>query len=243
MKNLKLLISTLVLFVLLVFLLSFSKIRYNKTIIKDLDINIQNSPGNFFLNPVFIKESLKKNPSIRMNGERKDISISEIEEQLNKSTFIQNADVYISDDNQLTLNIKEEVPLARIIEKGEKFYLTESGRKMSLSNQHSAEVILINGDYNEKELTELYEFLLAMNEDKLFKTIVIGVSKQKDNSYNLMTSLGHCSIQIGSLEDASEKMKKFHVFYHQRMKFLPIDYYKTIDLQYKSQIVAKTNEL
>ncbi len=238
MKNRITWAKTFGLFSLLLFLLAFSYNRYENRKLGDVKVKIDYSKGNHFVSNQVINELLTNNlndyPQIALH----EINVSEMEKELNQYPFIKNAQVYITNNGHLFTDIIQEVPVVRVASNKESFYITHEGNKIPLSNHFSAKVFLLDGNIKKDEYTKISELANALNEDKLLKTLVAGIHKDKHNSFILLTADGEYSIEIGEIAHLKEKIENFNIFYNQYLSKNSESPYRKINLNYINQIIA-----
>ena len=124
--------------ILLVFVFLFSiGILYasnyfnNNRLIEDIDVVIQPN-SSFYISTDSVKNSIKK----YIYTSKDSISITKIEDELDKNTFVEKSQVYTAVGHKLFVNIKQKEPVARIITNDSIFYLDKNSSFMSLSKLH-----------------------------------------------------------------------------------------------------------
>ena len=87
----------------------------SNTIIKNLNIVIQNNDENPFITENDIKTFFSERKDSLINNQYKNINIPDLEKALNSHPAIQNADVAGDIDGELKINIIQRTPVLRII--------------------------------------------------------------------------------------------------------------------------------
>ncbi len=205
---------------------------------------------NIVINPLssndhFVNEKLiKKILFSRIEKIEKKIGqlcILRMEKQLNDYPFIKKSEVFIDVDGTLNIKVLQKEPILRIKNgnKEKEYYLTKEAENLELSSFYSSKVILAKGSFSKEEKKHLANLVKEINSDELLKNQIISIKKTAHNLFFLIPKIGNHQIILGDLEDFKSKLNKLKAFYKQYLNKIEINQYKSIDLQYKDQVVAK----
>lgn len=222
----------------LAFLVSFSAQRHACKELKDIKIKIDHESGTYFVNDSLVRILIDGNKLKVSDIPLGNLNISEVEQTLNKSSFIKKSEVFQNINGEMSVEITQETPIARINTGNDEYYLTKELTKIPLSNLYSAEVVLVGGKIQEEDFEGLKELMMFMSADKLLKKHIIAVKKQQPNSFILLVNKGDYVIEFGELKDFDKKFEKLKLFYKQYLGKVGMNYYKTINLKFNNQIVA-----
>ncbi|SMC87782.1 cell division protein FtsQ/DivIB [Moheibacter sediminis] len=223
---------------ILAFLVSFSAQRHACKELKDIKIKIDHESGTYFVNDSLVRILIDGNKLKVSQIPLGNLNISEVEQTLNKSSFIKKSEVFQNIDGEMSVEITQETPVARVNTGEDEYYLTKELTKIPLSNLYSAEVMLVGGKIEEEDFKGLNELLKFVMADKLLKKHIIAVKKQQPNSFILLVNKGDYIIEFGELKDFEKKFEKLKLFYNQYLGKVGMNYYKTINLKFNNQIVA-----
>lgn len=223
---------------ILVFLVSFSAQRHACKELKDIKIKIDHESGTYFVNDSLVRILIDGNKLKVSQIPLGNMNISEVEQTLDKSSFIKKSEVFQNIDGEMSVEITQETPVARVNTGEDEYYLTKELTKIPLSNLYSAEVMLVGGKIEEEDFIGLNELLKFIMADKLLKKHIIAVKKQQPNSFILLVNKGDYVIEFGELKDFDKKFEKLKLFYKQYLGKVGMNYYKTINLKFNNQIVA-----
>lgn len=238
MKRKWVLLKIVLLLMGLVFLLSFSQRQYELRDVKEVIKIINYANGNHFITEKTVDSILKNAHPDYPLMEMKRVSSRDMEDLLNQNDYISYANVYLKNDGILYTEVHQETPILRIHYNAEQYYISKTGKKLPLSNEYSAKVLIAEGDIEETEYQNLVQLMKIINEDNLLKTLVIGVRKESQNSFILLIDGGDYTLEVGKLENLKSKLKNFQVFhteYIQKTAEMP---YKKFNLRFNNQIVA-----
>ncbi len=213
------------------------KIHKNRNL-KKFNIIIDPLSKNHFINEEIIKNILFSRIE---NIEKKigQLCILRMEKKLNNYPFIKKSEVFLSVDGTLNIKIWQKEPILRIKDGNKEYYLTKDAENLELSPFYSSKVILAKGPFSKKEKKDLIKFVNFINYDELLKNQIISIKKNDHNLFILIPKIGNHYIILGNIKNFKNKLNKLKAFYKQYLNKIDINRYKSIDLQYKDQVVAK----
>lgn len=174
-----------------------------------------------------------------------------VERSLEENLFVKNAEVLLTADSKVKINIEQRVPILRVVDKlGVQYYMDKEGAKVPLSRHFTARTIVATGNIPPytpeflakekdllKDLFELTNFILA---DPLWNAMVEQVHLTGNDDFVLVPKIGDQSIILGKWDAGTpEKFKKLKTFYEEGMSREGWQKYKTIDLRYRNQVVCE----
>lgn len=237
MKNKWRILKILITVILLVFLLSFSLDRFSKQQLDNVSVRMTQGQEVYFVDEKDIKEIVKELNPTRKIG---DVSIPELEKQLNALPHVANANVYMNLNGKLNIEIEQHVPVFRLNNGGKQFYVDHHGEAFPVSRVYSHPAMLVNGNVTKKEYKDLVKLVEAINEDDFSRKFFVGISKENGN-YNLLTGDGIYKVEIGDLENIEFKLKGFKTFSEKYLVYQDPLKYKKISVRFDNQIVTTLN--
>lgn len=236
MKNKWRILKILVTVVLLGFLLSFSLKRFSQKPLENISVNLKQT-SVYFIDEKDIEEIVKKyNPT----GKIGDIDIPALEKKLNLLPAVDSANVYLNLNGNLNLDIKQRIPVFRLNNGGNDFYVDQKGIEFPISKNYSHPCMLVTGNVKKGEYEELAELIDKIDKDNFSKKYFIGISKEKGN-YNLLTSEGNYKVELGDLNNIDFKVKGFKTFVEKYLVYQDPEKFQKISIKYDNQIVAALN--
>ena len=226
--------------ILLVFVFLFSiGILYvsnyfnNNRLIQDIDVVIQPN-SSFYISTDSIKNSIKR----YIYTTKDSISITKIEDELDKNTFVEKSQVYTMVGHKLFVNVKQKEPVARIITNDSIFYLDKNSNFMSLSKLHSADVPIIFGFNQFSDLDYLTKISLMIRDDKFLNQNITQIIINDNQEINLKLSGLNTFIELGHNNKLEKKIQNLKAFYNRAVRKNDIEKYKEVNLQFENQVVA-----
>lgn len=181
-----------------------------------------------------------------------DIDIKRVEEVLEAQAFIADADAFVDDDLQLNIIVTQRVPLLRIIgESGQNYYLDEDGIRMPLSEKYTARVPVVTGNVMlwsdnfmgdpTNQLYQLVELARLIREDEFLNALIEQIYINNNGEWVLAPKVGDQVIHLGRYDKsgAENKLKRLKTFYRQGLPYEGWSKYKSFDLRYNDQVVAR----
>ena len=205
----------------------------NNRLIEDIDVVIQPN-SSFYISSDSIKESIKR----YIYTLKDSISISKIEDELDKNNFIEKSQVYTMVGNKLFVNVKQKEPVARVITNDSIFYLDKNSNFMSLSKLHSADVPIIFGFNQFSDLDYLTKISLMIRDDKFLNQNITQIIINDNQEINLKLSGLNTYVELGLNKKTEKKIQNLKAFYNRAISKNDIEKYRKINLQFENQVVA-----
>lgn len=179
------------------------------------------------------------------------VNIERAERVLERNPFILNADVYLDANDRMHIEVDQREPVLRIIaNNGLNYYLDIEGNKMPLSNVYAPHLLVATGsipphvpdfmDADKKHLlADVFKLADVIRADEVLNALVEQIYVANNGEITLIPKVGKQKIRLGKFADVDEKLWRLKVFYQEAMPYRGWRKYKTIDLRYGGQIVAK----
>ncbi|MGH1335245.1 MAG: cell division protein FtsQ/DivIB [Aureispira sp.] len=239
-----------------VILLIVAAVQYRKkSIVSDEGLTItiiNNEAGNKFIRERDVVELLFKEFRHAIVGQSlEQIDIEEVEQVLEEDIFIKDADVYVDALNNVHITIEQRVPVARIMDEVESsYYLDEEGDRVRTSSKFTARVMVVTGKigrYSENyrniphhRLGRVLKLVQFINADPFWKAQFEQIHIDHSGEATLIPKLGDHKVKFGQPhEDIEDKFHRLEVFYQDGLPVEGWDKYKSINLSFKGQVVAK----
>lgn len=231
---------------------SYGSKKVKSAEISDVKIEIKETEKGSFVNQIEVNDRLNNfySPSL-IDQSKSDLNVNEIDSLVTSSPFIKRSKTYTNVKGELFIEIDQEVPLFRVINKaGVGYYVSLDGRKFPLSTHKAARVMVATGNISEdipptdslttNTLKDLYKIALYLEKDEFFKALTGQLYVDKKGDVKLITkSEERHDIIIGDAQDLENKFDNLYQFYTKVLTVKGWNTYKTINLKFKNQIVAK----
>jgi cell division protein FtsQ len=227
----------------------------------ELKVQIDVSSGNYFVDELDIESQVFAKGYQAGKEPIMNIDLRMLESQFDEMPSVKKAEVYVTLNGNLRVDIKQRTPIVRVFTRTSSFYMDKAGYVMPLSDKYTAKVPVVNGalniDYSvvegqnfaapnelmkiNYESRKLYEaFLLA----KKFKEVPFWDAQFKqiyfkeDGDIELIPAVGNHVILIDGAENLDESLTKLMILYKEGLSKTGWNNYRIINLKYKDQIVC-----
>ncbi len=213
---------------------------------------VNNTANNDFIAAQDVRDILFKNFKHDIVGQPLElIDIEEIERVLEKSIFIKNAEIYIDALNKVHITIEQRIPIVRIMDLEEpSYYLDEEGTWVETSSKFTARVLVVTGNvgrYNanyktipHNRLRKILKLAQFIDKNPFWKAQIEQVNINNSGDATLIPKLGDQKIKFGDPEEKiADKFYRLKVFMEEGLPVEGWEKYRTIDLSFEKQVVAK----
>ncbi|MDR1746614.1 MAG: cell division protein FtsQ [Tannerella sp.] len=205
----------------------------------ELVISIVNKNKVNFLDENNIITMLKNADLYPVNRPLHTVNTYNIEQKLSSNGLILKVKAYKTPSGNVKIEITQKIPILRVFNAKESFYVDESGSIMPADYLHASYLPVASGAIERKlATTDLYKFALYLQKHDFWNHLIEQIYVHPDNEAELIPRVGDYRIILGSFDDFTEKMNNLQLFYEQAIPKLGWDKYKTINLKYKNQIVC-----
>ena len=183
------------------------------------------------------------------------VNMIAIMNHLNDNPWIESNNSYIDLDGVLNVSFKEYNPQLRVWSKdGRSVYVTQEGTVIPSSNIYIPYVLITNGNYDLRSDSVTYQlndsivedhniinalyWLKAIEGNPFVNNCVGQLYCNRKNEFELTVKGIEARVIIGDTCDAADKLRRLEIFIKQKGNSLEIQNMKSINLNYKNQIVC-----
>ena len=227
------------------FLLTFGLIFLSFVYKKENNIIFDISSENRFLNSEEIFDLTND-----IINDSSIIDLNYLEEKIKSNKFIKDIEIYNNLNNVVNININQFKPYARLINNiGDDYYIDKNGEIFPVSNKYSKRVLLIffknykNID-KEKNINffqngnEIFKLINYINRNDFYKKQISQINVLKDGEIIMIPQITKQKIYFGNTDNMEIKFKKLELFYKNILPTKGWNYYESVNLKFKNQIVC-----
>ena len=204
-----------------------------------VQIKVDTEEDLFFINTEIIEEMIFSKVDSLIGKEYEDINIYLLEEFVNEHPNIKKAELYLTLDGTLFVDVKQREPLVRVFEGNESYYLDEEMNRFELSGQYSARVLHVYWDkITESRISILGPLINLIDSDKFLNAQITAITFDENNEIALYPRVGAHKIILGEAEHFRKKLEKLKVFYRHGLGKVGWDRYSKINLKFQNQVVC-----
>ena len=229
--------------ILLVLILIFSigvlyasNFKNNSRIINKINVTIIPN-SSYFISADSIRNTINKHILISKDS----ISLFKIEREIDKNTYVEKSQVYMSIGQELNVDVKQKEPIGRVITADSIFYLDKNSNFMSLSKLKSSNVPIIFGFNEHSDLKYLTEISLMIKKDEFLNKNISQILIKDDQKIDLKIRGNNTIIEFGNNNRLKNKIQNLKAFYNRAISKNEIDKYKKINLRFENQVVVVKN--
>lgn len=241
--------------------LGFVNKEQDEILCKSMDIKVNQDNDLYFLNNIDVARLIKSRNKI-VGQPKAAVNTTDIEKALNSHPNIANAEVSISIDGKLKVEVKQRKPILRLFNvNDESYYMDDEGMLMPLSEKYTAKVLIANGKIVESYaknykrtmnniatdsaikartmFDELFAMATFIDADDFWRAQIQQIYINNNMDMEIVPIVGDQKIIFGDTTDMEEKFKKLLIFYRQGLNTTGWwNKYSAINLKFKNQIVC-----
>ena len=229
----------LILIVALSFLIGTKRLSYQNVKCENLNIQVDTQGDLFFVNADMIQGMIEEKEDSILGKRYQDINIYLLEEFLDAHPNVKKAELYLTIDGDLCVDVKQRKPLVRIFEQDASYYLDEHYERFSLSDRYSARVLQVYWSEMTASRKEILDALMKLiAEDAFLKAQITAVAFDEDDEIMIFPRVGNHKILMGEARDLDKKFENLKVFYKRGLEKVGWDRYTQISLKFENQVVC-----
>jgi cell division protein FtsQ len=230
----------------------FSKQRQEAKSVNKVNIAIENEYNNYFISEREVNELLTKNGGQKLTGSGKnEVSLKNLELRIKAHKFVKDAQVSRDLKGNLTVRIKQNRPIARLIQEDSDrdVYIDDEGNILPLSERFTARVIPItkavttpalNTAFFQDSVGQSYLSLLQfIDHDNFWKAQLAQMHIDAKGKVSFLPQVGDQVIEFGRPEDIEQKFKKLLVLYKRVLPEVGWNKYKRVNVEFNDQIICE----
>jgi cell division protein FtsQ len=178
-----------------------------------------------------------------------DIDIRELERVLNQSSFIQQAEVYVTGSHKIKIEITQREPIVRIQPEAneEPYYLDRFGEQVPVVRNFAIRVPMATGDIeqydpefmeSETNLNAVYQLAMKIKSDEFLAALIEQIHFDEKENIILIPKIGKEKILLGDVAQLDEKMEDLKTFYKEGITREGWNKFAYLNLKYDNQIIG-----
>ena len=231
-------------------------------------INVERDPlhENFFVAEEDIRSLIAQRFGQVENTPLKTIDVNFLERLLYTNPWISRAEVYLTINGVVDIEIEQRQPILRIINReGESYYMDSKGRLMLWSPDFTPRTLIASGNISEKyeewsqvtmdelinndtlktrtHLDDFYAMAGFILADEFWSAHVEQIYLNNYGEIELVPKVGDHKIIFGTSDEMEEKFWKLKTFYKEGLNYTGWENYDTLNLEFKNQVVCTKSQL
>lgn len=227
--------------------------KQNSLVCENVQVHIDYDSGLAFLTEQEIKDKLNYLSGGSLPGKvLSQVDFHTLEQETEKNPFVQNAEVYVNQRQQVVVDIIQKRPILRVINNnGVSYYIGENNERIPLHSTFTPRVAVAHGYIESQQNAKrdstvqaaLYHLIQFVRNDEFLNALVDQVYVYENAEVDIIPVSGMHTIRFGrSDEQVEEKFKRLKIFYNEGLKKVGWDKYKTINLKFERQVVCEKKD-
>ena len=197
--------------------------------------NIQFSSNNFINNDsikINLLDNYKSLDSLNADIE----TVYEIEQIISRIPFVKKANVYKTVNSELNIRVQEKKPVLNLYNSD--YLLSENGQLIPKIDSLNIDLISFFGEIDPTIYTNLSNLSKMIMKDDFLKDHIKYIYSDSLSFY-LSVNRFNYNIELGSLENISEKLNNYKVFIASIMDDKILNKYSHLNLKFNKQVIAQ----
>jgi cell division protein FtsQ len=216
--------------------------REKETVCRKLEIVMAENNGKLLVTETEVARILEENDLNPIGKSIKNIRTESIEEALHKNPMIKVAECYKTPSGIVNIRILQRCPKFRVVGFGS-YYVDTDRKPMPISKNYAAYVPVVSGRAIVSVMTsKMFDFVTFLEENPFWNAQIEQIYIRDDMKIELIPRVGDAIIVLGTLDNYQAKLEKLHKLYVKGFNVIGWNKYKTINLQYKDQVVCSKGD-
>lgn len=197
--------------------------------------NIQFSSNNFINNDsikINLLDNYKSLDSLNADIE----TVYEIEQIISRIPFVKKANVYMTVNSEINIRVQEKTPVLNLYNSD--YLLSENGQLIPKIDSLNIDLISFFGEIDPTIYTNLSNLSKMIMKDDFLKDHIKYIYSDSLSFY-LSVNRFNYNIELGSLENISEKLNNYKVFIASIMDDEILNKYSHLNLKFNKQVIAQ----
>ena len=177
-----------------------------------------------------------------------NINLPQLEKALGTTKWVEHANIFIDNQQQLQVKIEQRLPVARIFSvAGNSFYIDKTGTRLPLRQLSVMRLPVFTGFPSDQEklsnpdsllLNDILTFAKTIQQDSFYLAQIAQVNIEPNGDFEMIPTLGDHTVLLGSVENLEDKLNRLFTFYKKVWVPSGINAYHVLDLRFDHQVVA-----
>lgn len=217
--------------------------RHERRTIRDLVVTVNQPEDMVLLQKEEIEQWLQEEREAPIVGQPLSaVNLHAIEEQIESREFVKRAEVYVSINGVLNIQVNQDRVIARLVGNREG-YVADDGSLLPLKPGKTVRVPLVSG-YPEGADTlqwgsQFLNLLQFIDADPFWKAQVAQMEVTSNREIILYPQIGKQYVEMGLPENIEEKFSKLKIVYTRILPRKGWNRYNRVNINFKDQIVCE----
>ncbi len=217
--------------------------RHERRTIRDLVVTVNQPEKMVLLQKEEIEQWLQEERDAPIVGQPlAAVNLHAIEEKIESRGFVKRAEVYVSLNGVLNIEVKQDRVIARLVGSREG-YVADDGSLLPLKPGKIVRVPLVSGYPEEADPpqwgNQFLNLLQFIDADPFWQAQIAQVDVTSDGEIILYPQIGKQYVEMGLPENIEEKFRKLKIVYTRILPRKGWNRYNRVNVNFKDQIVCE----
>ena len=243
-------LSIPLLILVLFFVMAFASIKQQKKVVKNIFVEINSQDDIYFIDEQTVLKLAtleERDPLLGRNSS--EVNLREIEQRIKINKFAHQVHAYKDIKGDLYINVKQSLPIARLISQNYQGYISDKGFLLPLSNQYTPRTLIVTGQgvdrlcvkevYNDSIALSYFNLIKRIYEDTFLRTLFHMVDIQLNGEISLYPVIGKQVFLFGYPDAIDEKIQKIKIYFYKIAPSIGWNKYTYVNVKFNNQIIAE----
>lgn len=201
---------------------------------------VLSDPSSRFVSVADVVRESGVDPDAIKGTLRSDFDLHTLEERLNASDKIQDANATLLSNGRIHVDVTPMLPVARVFEKGKpSYYINAQGKRISAELRYHIDVPVLVGQFDSVHPAHrLLPLLNYISSHPKAAAMVATVTQERDGNIILIPNIVGHVVNFGDTSRVSEKFAMLREFYRHVAPVKGWQTYDTVAVKWRGQVVA-----
>lgn len=206
---------------------------------RDVKVRIVNADATMFVTKQGILRDLADMNMSPIGMPMSQINTDNIERRLSQSEYLEGVECYFDNSDNLIIEARQLVPVMRIFDGEQSYYVNRDGKRMSALGRYHVDVPVVEGHFSGTfKPTSLLPMMEYVAKDPALNALVTMYVVRDSSNICFVPSISGHIVNMGDGKDYESKFAKLLLFYRKVMPVKGWNTYKEISLKWNYQVVA-----
>lgn len=205
-----------------------------------IEVEIDNaSPISVGMSAESVKSELGKLGAGYSRIPLRSINTDSLERHLDGVNNFEHVECYINSQGKLCLLVSPMVPVARVFTSDDSYYINRDGKRIDARPEYYVDVPIVTGNFTRTLPASLsLPVVNRVAADSVLRSLVTMIVYKSPRNILLVPRVRGHVVNMGDTSRLDEKFANLLLFYRKVMPVKGWNYYDTISLKYKGQVVC-----
>lgn len=222
-----------------VFAVALTRAEKRTSLYEGVDIEVADSAGTGFVTAADVDRTLGGLRAICAREPRGRINTLALERRLQAMPSVESASVTELNNGRLCLRVKPLVPVLRVLDGDNSYYINAAGKTISSDQGNFVDVPVIVGHFKSgKEVARLVPMFSYIHRHPEYDALVSSVSVSPRGDIIFVPAVTGHVINMGDTSRIEDKFNRLKRFYSEVMPVKGWEYFDTLSVKYSGRLIG-----